>query len=271
MPRSIWKGVISFGMISIPVRLFPATQAKDISFNQLHTECNSRIKYKKWCPTCDREVTDEEIVRGFQYEKDRYAVLTDEDLEKLPVASKHTIELAAFVKAEEIDPVHYEKSYYLEPEEAGLKPYALLLRALEEKGVAGVAKIALRNRESLCVLRPSGGALVLDTLYYADEIRTAEKPQVPDVMVSKQELSMAHSLIDLLEEDFEPEKFQDEYRSALVALVESKKQGKKIVSLPTRTGEKTPDLLSALKATLEAAKKEKKPSAKAPSKRRKVS
>ena len=270
MPRSIWKGVISFGMISIPVRLFPATQAKDISFNQLHKECNSRIKYKKWCPTCDREVADDEIVRGFQYEKDRYAVLTEEDLEKLPVASKHTIDLAAFVKAEEIDPVHYEKSYYLEPEEAGLKPYALLMRALEEKGVAGVAKIALRNRESLCVLRPSDGALVLDTLYYADEIRTKEKPRIPEVLVSKQELSMAHSLIDLLEEDFEPESFKDEYRSAVVGLVETRKQGKRIVSLPKRSGEKAPDLLSALKATLEAAKKEKQP-AKSPAKRRKAS
>ena len=272
MPRSIWKGAISFGMISIPVKLYAATQSKDVSFNQLHAECNGRIRYKKWCSVCDREVTDEEIVRGYQYEKDRYAVLTEEDLAKLPIASKHTIELAAFVKADEIDPVHYEKSYFLEPDEAGLKPYALLMRALGEKGVVGVAKIALRNRESLCVLRPTDGVLMLDTLYYADEVRTKDKPTIPEVLVSKQELGMAYSLIDLLEEDFEPEKFQDEYRSAIMGLVEAKKQGRKVVSMPKPTGDKAPDLLSALKASLDAAKKgKKKEPATTPPKRRKAS
>ena len=270
MPRSMWKGAVSFGMISIPVKLYSATQSKDVSFNQLHAECNGRIKYKKWCPVCDREVTDEEIVRGYQYEKDRYAMLTEEDLAKLPVASKHTIELAAFVKDGEIDPVHYEKSYYLEPEEAGLKPYALLMRALSEKDVVGIARITLRNRESLCVLRPADGVLMLDTLFYADEVRTQDKPQIPEVLVSKQELGMAHSLIDLLEEEFQPEKFRDEYRSAVLSLVEAKKQGKKVVSMPTPSAGKTPDLLSALKASLDAAKKAK-PKEAAPAKRRKAS
>jgi Ku protein len=257
MPRSIWKGAISFGMISIPVKLYSATQNKDISFNQIHAACSGRIKYKKWCPACEREVTDEEILRGYQYEKDRYAVLTEEDLEKLPVASKHRIDLAAFVKQDEIDPVHYEKSYYLEPDEVGLRPYALLLRALQEKGVVGIAKIALRNRESLCALRPVDGVLMLNTLLYADEVRTRDKPNVPEVLVSKQELGMAYSLIDLLEESFEPEKFDDQYRTAVLSLVEAKKQGKKTLSLPKATDKKAPDLLSALKASVEAARKSK--------------
>src|SRR5919199_5492249 len=270
MPRSMWKGAVSFGMLSIPVKLFSATQSNDLSFNQIHAACNGRIKYKKWCPVCDRAVTDEEIVRGYQYDKDRYAVLTDDDLAKLPVASKHTIALAAFVKSDQIDPVHYEKSYYLEPEEAGLKPYALLMRALAEKGVVGIARITLRNRESLCVLRPSDGVLMLDTLFYADEVRTKDRPQIPEVLVSKQELTMAHSLIDLLEEDFQPETFQDEYRSAVLRLVEAKKQGKTVVSEPTPSGGKTPDLLSALKASLDAAKKAK-PKPAPPARRRKAS
>jgi DNA end-binding protein Ku len=272
MPRSIWKGAISFGMISIPVRLYTATQSRDVSFNQLHADCHSRLKYKKWCPNCDREVADEEIVRGYQYKKDHYAVLTDADLEKLPVASKRRIDLAAFVKQAEIDPVHYEKSYFLEPDEAGLKPYALLMRALEEKGVVGVAKIALRNRESLCVLRPLDGALMLDTLFYADEVRTQDKPAIPEVLVSKQELGMAYSLIDLLEERFDPDRFQDAYRSAVLDLIEAKKQGKQVVNLPKRSAS-TPDLLSALKASLEAAKKGKReePKATRTARRRKAS
>lgn len=259
MPRSIWKGTISFGMISVPVKLYAATESKDVAFNTLHATCNSRIRQKRWCPTCDREVEQEELVRGYQYEKDNYVVLTEEELEKLPVASKHTIDLTGFVKSDEIDPVHYERSYFVEPEPAGLKPYALLMRALDEKDVVAVAKIALRQRESLCVIRPLDGALMLDKLYYPDEVRTKDKPSVPDVLVSKQELNMAYSLIDLLQEPFEPEKYDDAYRSAVLDLIEAKKKGKKVVSAAPSTAKEPTDLMAALKATLEAAQKGKRP------------
>jgi DNA end-binding protein Ku len=259
MARPIWKGVISFGMVSVPVKLYGATQNKDIGFNQIHQECNSRIKQKRWCPVCDREVEQDEIVRGYQYEKDQYVILTDEDFEQLPVASKHTIDLSAFVKEREIDPVYYEKSYFLEPEQAGLKPYALLMRALDEKGVSAVAKIALHNKEHLCVLRPVDGVMMLETLFYPDEVRTSDRPHVPDVLVSKPELDMAYSLIDLLEEPFDPEKYEDQYRTALVDLVDAKKRGKTIVATPEEPVARTTDLMAALKASLDAAKKHKQP------------
>lgn len=260
MPRSIWKGAIAFGMISIPVRLYTATENKDISFNLLHATDHARLRQKRWCPVDDREVPQDEVVRGFQYAKDQYVVLTEEDLDKLPLASKHTIELTSFVEQEQVDPVYFEKAYYLEPEEAGLKPYALLFRALEQKKVAAVAKIALRNREQLCILRPFDGMLVLETLHYPDEIRLMdeeERPKIPDVLVSKQEMAMAHSLIDLLASPFKPEAYRDEYREALLNLIEAKRKGKKIVepSQPRATTQPA-DLMAALKASVEAARKE---------------
>src|SRR3984893_18075543 len=170
MPRSIWKGVITLGMVSIPVRLFPATQDKDVTFHLLHQPDHSRIKFKRWCEAEDREVDQDELVRAFEVSSDQYVEITDEDLEQLPLPARHTIELSAFVNAGEIDPIYYEKSYYLEPEETGAKPYALLLGVLEKKGVTGVASIALRNKESLCALRPLDGALLLGTLPYPDAI-----------------------------------------------------------------------------------------------------
>lgn len=256
MPRSIWKGAISFGMISIPVKLYSATESKDAAFNQLHEKDHARIRQKRWCSAEDKEVPADEIVRGFEYEKGQYVILTDEDLEKLPVPSKHTIELSAFVKDDEIDPVYFEKSYYLEPDAAGKKPYALLVRSLAAKKVLAVAKVALRNRERLCVLRPMDNVLVLDTLYYADEVRLQDQPKAPDLLVSKQELAMAHSLIELLQEDFQPEKYQDTYREAVSELVEAKKKGKKVVTpADTPRATKPTDLMAALKASLEAAKK----------------
>src|ERR1700716_4361612 len=157
MARAIWSGVITFGMVSIPVKLFPATQDKDVTFHLLHQPDHSRIKFKRFCSIEDREVDQDELVRAFEVSKDQYVEITDEDLEELPLPARHTIELSAFVKSSEIDPIYYEKSYYLKPEETGLKPYALLLKVLEKKSVTGVASIAIRNKESLCALRPQDG------------------------------------------------------------------------------------------------------------------
>jgi DNA end-binding protein Ku len=256
MPRPIWKGAITFGMISIPVKLFGATESKDLAFNTLHSSCKSRLKQKRWCPVDDREVFQDEVVKAYEYSKDSYVEITDEDLEALPVPSRHTIELTSFVKQVEIDPVYFERTYYLEPEQVGAKPYALLMRALKTKGVAAVAKVALRNKESLCVLRASDhGVLMLETLYYPDEIRTADLPSQPDVMVSQPELTMALSLVEMLEEPFDPSKYADQYRTALLDMIEAKRNGEAIVAPPETPLPKTVDLMAALKASLEAAKK----------------
>ena len=258
MPRPIWKGAITFGMISIPVKLFGATESKDIAFNNLHKTCKSRLKQKRWCPVDDREVFQDELVKGYEYTKDQYVEITDEDLEALPVPSKHTIELTSFVKQAQIDPVYFERTYYLEPDQIGVKPYALLLKALKEKQVSAVAKIALRNRESLCVLRAGDhDLLMLETLYYPDEIRTADLAPTPEVAVSQPELAMALTLVEMLEEPFDPKKYRDEYRVALLDMIEAKRSGQEVVPTPESPLPKTVDLMAALKASLEAAKRSK--------------
>ena len=255
MPRSIWKGVISFGMVSIPVRLFAATQDKDISFHLLHKPDHSRIKIKRWCPVDDREVAQDELVRAYEVTKDQYVELTDEELEQLPLPSKHTIELSAFVSARDIDPVYYQKSYYLEPEETGLKPFALLLKVLDDKKMAGMATIAIRNKEQLCALRPMDGALLLETLYYPDEIR--QHDELPRVVVNEREAAMASSLVDALAEPFDPGKYHDRYREAVLELIAAKSQGREVVAPEGAPPAQVGDLMAALRASVEAAKQRK--------------
>lgn len=254
MARAIWRGAITFGMVHIPVRLYTATESKDVSFRQLHRDDHSRVRYLRWCPVDERELAPEEIVRGYEYAKDSYVVLEEKEFEGLPVASKHTITLSAFVEAAEIDPIYYEKSYYLEADETGEKPFALLLRALRERGLTGIAKIAIRNREQLCALRASGDALVLETLLHADEIRPVVG-EVGDVEVSDPELQMALSLIEMMREPFDPASYTDDYREALTALITAKLEGGEVV-----TGEVAPqpatqvvDLMAALRASVDAA------------------
>lgn len=258
MARSIWKGAINFGLVSIPVRLNGATESKDLAFHLVHREDHSRLKQKRWCPVEDREVAADEIVRAYEYSKDRYVELLDEDLEKLPLPSQHSVELSSFVETKDIDPIYYEKSYYLEPEEMGLKPYALLLRVLESRKVIGIGKIALRNKERLCALRPMDGTLVLETLFYPDEIRSHETNR-PDVLVSDKELAVAGSLVDALEEPFQPEQYRDAYRDAVMKVVEEKLQGQEVVEQPVapRAGGKVTDLMAALRASVDAAREQK--------------
>lgn len=253
MPWSIWNGVISFGMVSIPVKLYTATESKDISFNQLHKDCGTRLKQLRWCPTHERAVEWDEVVRGYEYSKGEYVVVTEEDFAKLPLPSKQTVELTAFVRSEEIDPIFYEKTYYLEPEAKGVKPFTLLARALREKGLTGLAKIAIRNKEQLCALRPVDGAIVLETLYYPDEIR--EAPALPEVDVSEKELAMAFTLIDLLSEEFDPSKYRDEYREALMQVIRAKLEGQELREAAVPPPAKVTDIMTALRASVEAAKK----------------
>ena len=272
MPRSIWNGVISFGMVSIPVKLYTATQGKDISFHLLHKECGARLQQLRWCPEHERAVEWGEVARGYEYAKDQHVILTEEDFEKLPLPSKQTVELSAFVKAEEIDPVYYEKSYYLEPDAKGIKPFALLMTALKKKGLTGIAKIAVRNKEQLCALRPMDGTLILETLFYPDEIRV-EKTELPDVKISEKELDMAYTLIELLTDEFDPEKYHDEYREALMQVIDAKLEGEEMPEVAAAGPAKVTDIMSALRQSVEAAKKRKKDEEEeeeAPARRRKA-
>jgi DNA end-binding protein Ku len=253
MARSIWNGVISFGMVSIPVRLSPATQDRDVSFHLLHEPDHSRIQFKRWCAEEDKEVNQDELVRAFEVSKSHYVEVTEEDLENLPLPSRHTIELSAFVRSDEVDPIYFEKSYYLEPEETGRKAYALLIKILEQKGVTGLASVALRNKESLCALRPRDGVLLLETLHYPDEIRKRDW-DLPHVAVSERELDVAGSLVDALAEPFEPSKYHDHYREALLEMIENKTAGREVVAPEGAPAAKVTDLMSALRASLEAAR-----------------
>mgnify|MGYP003342441720 CR=1 FL=1 len=256
MARSIWNGVISFGLVSIPVGLQAATQEKDIRFNQLHRPCGSRIKQQKFCPSCERTVESEEIDRGYEVAKGQYVVVDDNDFEALPVPSKHTIEVTSFAQASEIDPVYFDTSYYLEPSEVGRKPYALLLRTLEQKGVAAIGKIALRNKENPCVIRAIQGTLVLETLFYEDEVRKPETA-AEGIALDDRELAMAQSLVDLLARPWEPTEHKDAYREALMDRIEAKHSGGALTTAPEMAPAQVVNLMDALKASLEEAQRKK--------------
>jgi DNA end-binding protein Ku len=254
MARAIWSGSISFGMVSIPVKLFGATQSKDISFHLLHATCRSRLQQRRWCPTDEVDVPWTETARGYEYTKGQYVMLTEEDFEQLPLPSKHTIELTSFVEEKEIDPVFYERGYYLEPGERAEKPYALLLRALEQKKLTAVATVAIRKKEQLCAIRAHEGSIMLETLYYPDEIRL-EGVDLGKVKVSDRELEMAFTLIDIFRKPFDPGEYRDHYREALAELIEAKLEGKQVVSAPAARDTRVIDLADALKRSVEAAKK----------------
>ncbi len=255
MARAIWSGSISFGMVSIPVKLYGATESRDIRFHLLHATCGTKLEQRRWCPTDEVEVPWSDVTRGYEYSKGQYVILTDEDFEQLPLPSKHTIELSAFVEEREVDPLFYEKSYYHEPGDRAQKPYALLLKALEQKRISAVASITIRKKEQLCVLRPHDGAIILETLFYPDEIRQERGIDLSQVKVSERELEMAFTLIDLLRRPFDPSEYKDRYREALAELIEAKLEGKQVVASPPTRETKVIDLAEALKRSVEAARK----------------
>jgi DNA end-binding protein Ku len=255
-PRSMWKGAISFGLVTIPVSVFPATEEKSVKFNQLHDEDMGRIRYKRVCEIDGDEVPYEHIVKGFEIEKDRYVVLTDEDFDKVPVESSRTIDIQQFVNLEEIDPILYKKSYYLVPDETGAKAYALLRRALEEESKVGISKVSFRDKEHLAALRFKDDAFVLETMYWPDEIRPAEFETLhEDGKIREQEIEMAKTLIENLSEPWNPAAYRDEYREALLELVEKKAAGEEIEEAPEAQPARVVDLMEALRASVEAVKK----------------
>jgi DNA end-binding protein Ku len=267
MPRAMWKGAISFGLVTIPVSVYPATEEKTLRFNQLHDEDGGRIRMKRTCSIDGDEVGYEHIVKGYEYEKDRYVILTDDDFEAIPVESSRAIDIQQFVDLEEIDPMHYKKSYYLVPEETGAKAYALLREALNKAGKVGIAKVSFRDKEHLAALRFRDEAFVLETMYWPDEIREADFGGVDvDSKPRANELEMAQTLIENLTADWDPAQFKDEYREALLRIVEAKINGEEIEVVEAEPAAKVVDLMDALKASVAAAKKESK-AAPAPKKR----
>jgi DNA end-binding protein Ku len=257
--RSIWKGSISFGLVTIPVKLYSATEAKDVSFHQVRRSDGSRIKYKRVAAVDGEEVSYGDIAKGYELPSGETVVLTDEDFKDLPLTTSRAIDVLQFVPLEEVDPIYFEKSYYLEPDKAGTKPYVLLRDALEQSGKVAVVKVALRNRESLATLRVRDGVFVLETMLWPDEVRTPDFGFLDeDVEVRPQELAMAGSLIETLAGEFDPSQYKDEYREALQSVIEAKVEGREVVqpAADQPTSGTVVDLMAALRASVEAAKKE---------------
>jgi DNA end-binding protein Ku len=260
-PRSMWKGAISFGLVTIPVAVYPATEEKSLKFNQLHDEDMGRIRYKRVCSVDGEEVDYEHIVKGYEVEKDRYVVLTDEDFDAVPVESSRAIDIQQFVELDEIDPILFKKSYYLIPDETGAKAYALLRKALQDEGKVGIAKVSFRDKEHLSALRFKDEVFVLETMYWPDEVRAAEFETIPaDGKVRANEVEMAKALIENLTEPWNPEQFKDEYREAMMDIVEKKVAGEPIEAPAEAPPARVVDLTEALKASVAAAK-DKTPSA----------
>jgi len=260
VPRTIWKGALSFGLVNIPVGLYPATSDKSIHFNQFEDGTSDRIRYKKVNERTGEEVTNDEIVRGFDLGGGEYVILTDEELESAEPKKSRQIEISDFVSQPDIDPVFFRSSYYLAPEGAGAdKAYALLRKAMADAGRIGIATMVMRNKEYLVAIRPEDDALALHTMYFSDEVRVPGKelPELPDEgEVSDRELSMAQTLIESMESDWDPDRYHDTHREKVEALIEEKRQGHEIViQEPAEPAAKVVDLMEALNASIKAAAK----------------
>jgi DNA end-binding protein Ku len=255
--RSIWKGAISFGLVSIPVKLYSATEERDVSFHQVHRDDGGRIRYKRVCQACGEEVQYADIAKGYELPSGEVVVLTDDDFADLPLSTSRAIDVLEFVPLDQVDPIYFAKSYYLEPDAAGAKPYVLLREALESSGRVALVKVALRQRESLATLRVRDGVFVLEMMLWPDEIREPAFGFLDeDIDVRPQELQMAQSLIDTMAGDFAPEQYGDNYREALQALIDAKVAGREVVA-PAEPAAQTGtvvDLMAALRASVEAAR-----------------
>jgi DNA end-binding protein Ku len=272
--RPIWKGAITFGLISIPVRLYSAVQEKSLKFHLMHDEDGGRIKYQRVCAKCGKEVSWDDIIKGYEYSKDRYVTFSEEELDAMDVDSIKAIDVVSFVPLEQIDPIYFNKTYYVAPEAAGLKAYKLLADALEAEGQVGVAKVALRDKEHLATVRLKDDVFVLETMHWPDEIRAPEFEELDKrVKVQDSEVKMARQLIQQLSDEFKPEEFADEYRVKLEELVEKKVEGEEITFAPAPEEEPTKvvDLMEALKASVAEAKKKKPTTARKKSTTRKAS
>jgi DNA end-binding protein Ku len=259
MPRSIWTGAISFGLVNVPVKLYSAVSKKTVRFHQLHEADGVRIQQKRLCPADGQEVAWEEIVKGYEISPDRYVVVTPEELEALDPKKTKTIDIEEFVDLEDIDPLYYDHPYYLLPGQGAAKPYKLLADAMKDANKVAIARVVIRTKEQLVAIRPLGDVLAMATMNFADEVVDPDSfDETPgeDIDTTKRELDMARQLIDSLTADFDPEKYHDEYREAVLELIEKKADGEEIVLQPAEEPEKVPDLMAALEASLAAAKQD---------------
>lgn len=255
--RSIWKGSISFGLVTIPVKLYSATEEKDIAFRQVHREDGGRIRYKRECTIDGEEVPYSDIAKGYEMPDGSMVVLTDDDLASVPLTSSRAIDVVQFVPLDQLDPIYFNRSYFLEPDKAGVKPYVLLAKALEESGQVAIVKVALRQRESLAALRVRDGVFVLETMLWPDEVRDPDFGFLDeDIDVRPQELAMAGTLIQSLSGDFEPAAHTDAYREKLEELIEAKVAGQEVVQPVSAAPDAgaVVDLMAALRASVDAAK-----------------
>ncbi|HUK16746.1 MAG TPA: Ku protein [Bryobacteraceae bacterium] len=250
MASSVWKGHLTFGLVSFPIRLFSAARSETISFNLLHKEDHSRIRQVTYCQAEDKPVARNELVKGYEYEKDHYVEIDDEDIKKVAPKTAKVMEILEFVKSDEVDPVYLESSYYVAPDEGGEKPYALLFQALRESKYYALAKVAMHNREHIIILRPGAKGILSHTMYYQDEIRQVEEFRTDTSLVKDKELDMAKMLISSLEADFEPQKYHDTYRENLQKMIEAKVEGRKVVATPSAHVAPVIDIMEALKKSL---------------------
>jgi DNA end-binding protein Ku len=255
MAATVWKGHISFGLVSIPIRLFSGARGKTVSFHLLHKTDNSRIREVMYCDAEDKPVARADLVKGYEYNKGQYVVVTPEDIKNVTPPTETVMEILQFVKTDDIDPVYFESSYYVAPDANGEKPYALLLEALRQSRYDGLAKVTMHGREHIVILRPAERGIMLHTMYYADEIRDVPEFEPHRNLVNEKELKLAKTLIDSLVDDFHPEKFKDTYRQNLEKLIDAKVKGKEIKAQPQPKATKVVDIMEALRKSLEEKKK----------------
>ncbi|HEY2493140.1 MAG TPA: Ku protein [Paenibacillus sp.] len=254
--HTVWKGAISFGLVHVPVKMFSATEDKDISMRYVHTICGSPLSYIRKCPVCDKETPWEEISKGYEYEKGKFVLFEKEEMEQLSEQGNKNITIMDFVDLTEIDPIYFQKTYYLSPDQAGSNAYMLLLEAMRQSGKIGIAKISIRSKSSLAAIRVLDECLAIETIFYPDEIRpVSQVPNLPEnAEIKDNELSMAKMLIEQLSTPFDPDKYTDDYREALLQLIQSKVAGQEVKIAPVRQENNVMDLMAALQASIEAVK-----------------
>ncbi|WP_068926958.1 Ku protein [Planobispora rosea] len=267
--RSIWNGAVSFGLVTIPIKLYTATEQRNVAFHQVHREDGGRVRFRRVCEVCGEEVPFAHVAKGYELPAGEMVVLGPDDLEDLPLTTAHRIEVLQFSPADQIDPILFNKSYYVEPDSMGVKPYVLLRDALERSGRVAIAKVALRQRESLATLRVRDGVLVLETMLWPDEVREAAFEFLEEsVEIRAQESRMAASLIESMSEDFDPAAYRDAYREALQEVIEAKVAGHEVVrpAAPVAEGGPSADLMAVLRASVDAAKRDRRTSERKPRK-----
>lgn len=267
MATSVWTGIVSFGLVSIPVKLFSATTSHDVSFNLLHVDCKGRINLQNYCPQCERVVERSELIKGYQYEKDLYAIVTEEDLQSVKPDSSSTMDILQFTELRNVDPIFFDKTYYLGPDKGSEKPFALLTTAMEETGRAAIGKMVMRNHEYLVLIRPAMEGLVAQFMLYKDEIRENENKVNRDLDLRSKEIDLAKQLVENLTEDFKPDDFKDDYVTKMEEMLEAKIQGRKLTVVKPASKPKVIDLMEALQKSVQLSKK---PAARAPQENRKL-